>query len=106
MMAVLHPTKEEFAAMLEEKGVILADFFATWCGPCKMIGPVIEQVAGKYADKVKVVKIDIDIEPELAAQYEVNTVPTIFVLKDGQVKAKESGFLPLPKITAMLDAQL
>lgn len=106
MMAVLHPTKEEFRVMLEEKGVILADFFATWCGPCKMVGPVIEQVARKYTDKIKVVKIDIDLEPELAAEYEVSTVPTIFVLKDGQIKAKKSGFMPLPKIAEMLDAQL
>lgn len=106
MMAVLHPTKEEFTTMIEEKGVILVDFFATWCGPCKMIGPVIEQVEGKYAGKIKVVKIDIDQEPELTAQYEVNTVPTIFVLKDGQTVAKEIGFVPLPKIVAMLDAQL
>lgn len=103
-MAVLHPTKEEFKTLLQEKGVILVDFFATWCGPCKMIGPVIEKVAGKYEGKVKVVKIDIDQEKELAAEYEVQTVPTILVIKDGKIAERKSGFMPQPKIEAMLKA--
>lgn len=83
-MAVVHATAEQLKAMLEANKIVLVDFFATWCGPCKMIAPFIEQVAEEYAGKAAVAKIDVDEEPELAAQFGIESIPTVILFKDGQ----------------------
>lgn len=71
--------------VLDAKGVKLVDFFATWCGPCKMLAPVLEKLAPEFAGKVDIYKVDIDQSQQLAAQYRVMSVPTLKVFKDGQV---------------------
>ncbi|SHK80426.1 thioredoxin [Pseudonocardia thermophila] len=63
---------------------VLVDFWATWCGPCKMVAPVLDEIAGEHKDKIKVAKLDIDANPQSAAQYQVMSIPTMIVFKDGK----------------------
>lgn len=88
-------TKNNFEKeVLNEKGAVLVDFYANWCGPCKMLSPVLHEVAEEYADQVKVCKINVDEEIELAQKYRVASIPTLLVFKDGQVVNQSVGFVP------------
>ena len=101
-MSVLHITKENFEAeVLKSDKPVLVDFFAVWCGPCKMIAPILEEIAAERED-IKVCKINVDEEPELAAQYQVVSIPSLFVIKDGQVTNQSLGARPKPQILEML----
>lgn len=80
---------------------VLIDFFATWCGPCKMLAPIIEQLANERAD-IDIVKVDVDKVPELAAMYRVASIPTLVILKKGQVLKKHVGFASKAEIEAMI----
>ena len=80
--------------VLNEKGIVLVDFFANWCGPCKMLSPVLSQVAEEYKDEVKVCKINIDEEIELAQQYQIASIPAFLVFKAGKVVNQSVGFVP------------
>ncbi len=100
---IFHPSKEEFQQMLKEEGILIVDFFATWCGPCKMLSPVMEQIAEEYGDKLKVVKIDIDKNSELSEEYEVQSVPTVFIIKNGEIVSRETGFNPFNKYSQLID---
>ena len=85
-------TSENFEEEVLKSGVpVLVDMFATWCGPCKMMAPVIAQLAQEYEGKVKVGKLDIDENSDIVAQYKIMSVPTFLVIKDGEVKAKLIG---------------
>ena len=77
---------------------VLVDFGAVWCGPCKMLDPVVEELAADWADKMKTVKIDVDRNPEVAMQYQVFGVPTLILFKAGQPLERTSGFLPKKKL--------
>jgi thioredoxin 1 len=84
-MAVAQLDKNNFdTEVLKYKGVVLVDFFATWCGPCKMTGPIIDQLADEVKN-VKFVKVDVDQNQELSSQYQVFSIPTFLIFKDGQV---------------------
>ena len=84
-MAVIHLNKSNFETeVLKTKGVVLVDFYATWCGPCKMTGPIIERLAEEIKE-VKFVKVDVDQNQELSSQYQVFSIPTFLIFKDGQV---------------------
>ena len=84
-MAVIHLDKNNFETeVLKNKGVVLVDFYATWCGPCKTTGPIIEQLAEEIKE-VKFVKVDVDQNQELSSQYQVFSIPTFLIFKDGQV---------------------
>lgn len=76
------------------KGVTLVDFYADWCGPCKMIAPVLEQLQPVYEGKVNMIKVDVDAEENLAMRYKVMSIPTILLLKDGKVVGQTMGFQP------------
>ena len=101
-MAVLHLTKDNFKEEVLEASVpVLVDFWATWCGPCQMIGPVIEEIAGEVTD-TKICKVDVDAQPELARQYKVLSIPTLMVFKNGELVKRESGAKPKEEILEML----
>ena len=78
--------------VLKSELPVLADFFATWCGPCQMLGPIIEELATELAGKVKVVKIDVDQASQTAEKYQIMSVPTLILFKDGQVVKQMAGF--------------
>ena len=100
-------TKENFQEeVLNAKEPVLVDMFATWCGPCKMMGPVIEEIAAEYEGKVKVGKLDIDQDPELTAQYKIMSVPTFLLFKDGEVLDKIIGGVPKEILTEAIDKLL
>ncbi|MDR1627359.1 MAG: thioredoxin [Oscillospiraceae bacterium] len=80
--------------VLESKIPVIADFFASWCGPCKMLGPVIEQLSDEYNGKISVGKVDIDANIDLAQKYEVVSVPTVIFFENSEIKRVENGFIP------------
>jgi thioredoxin 1 len=100
-MAVMNVTKENITEMVNSTKPVLLDFYATWCGPCKMVSPLVDQIADEHSE-FTVGKIDVDEQPELAAQFGVISIPTLVVMKNGRVTAQEVGFKPKPVILDML----
>ncbi len=94
-MSVLHVNTQEFNSAVKENKLVVADFYATWCGPCKMIAPILEELSEKYEESVKVLKIDIDKETELTASFGIMSVPTVLIFKDGELASTETGARPL-----------
>ncbi|MFY3791667.1 thioredoxin [Ureibacillus sp. MALMAid1270] len=92
-MAIVHVTDQNFNEEIAN-GVVLVDFWATWCGPCKMIAPVLEEIDAEIGDQVKIAKLDVDNNQATAAEYQVMSIPTLLLFKDGQQVAKTVGFQP------------
>lgn len=91
-MEIITVTKDNFSEVVKE-GTIILDFWATWCGPCRMLGPVLEQLSEE--ENIRVGKINVDDEEELAEQFNISSIPALFLVKDGKVVKKEVGYLPL-----------
>ena len=91
------------AEVLKSKIPVLVDFWATWCGPCKMLAPTIAKIAEEKAGTVKVCKLDVDEEPEIAAKYRISSIPTLKVFKNGEVVKSSVGVQPKAAIEALLD---
>lgn len=91
-MAIVYATEATFADDIKE-GTVLVDFYADWCGPCKMIAPVLEQIAAE-SDAFKIVKLNVDENMAVAQKYGVRAIPTLFVMKNGEVAAQKAGFMP------------
>jgi thioredoxin 1 len=104
-MAIVNATDQNFA---EEtgSGVVLVDFWAPWCGPCKMIAPVLEELDSELGDKAKIVKVNVDENQETASKYGVMSIPTLYVLKDGEVVDKTVGFQPKEALAELVNKHL
>lgn len=104
---VLTLTKDNFEKeVLQSDKPVLVDFWAAWCGPCRMVAPVVDQVADEYAGKVKVGKINVDEQSELAEKYRIMSIPTLMVFKDGNVAESVMGARSKESLTGMLDKHL
>lgn len=101
-MAVIHLTQENFETETSQ-GLILLDFWATWCGPCRMIGPVLDQVAEE--EQIKIGKINVDEQRDLALQYNIEAIPTLIVMKDGIELDRSVGMLDKAEIKALFQKQ-
>ncbi|THE14691.1 thioredoxin [Bacillus timonensis] len=100
-MAITNVTDQTFDTETKE-GVVLADFWAPWCGPCKMIAPVLEELDSEIGDKVKIVKLDVDDNQETAAKFGVMSIPTLLVFKNGEVVDKVVGYQPKEALAGRL----
>ena len=101
IMAVIHLNKDNFEEITRE-GLALVDFWATWCGPCRMQAPVVDQLDTELGASVKVCKVDVDAEPALARKFRVMSIPTLIALKDGQIKETRVGYQDLQSLKDML----
>ena len=99
-------TNENFAGILSANNVVLVDFWATWCGPCRMLGPTVETVAGEYEGRVAVVKCNVDESTDIPMKFGIRNIPTLLFFKGGELVDKLVGNVPKVEITAKLDAIL
>ena len=101
-MSILKITKENFEdVVLKNEKPVLVDFYADWCGPCKLVGPIVEEIAAEHPE-IAVGKINVDNDPELAIQFQVMSIPTLIVFKNGKIAGKTLGFQPKESILKML----
>ena len=104
---IVHISDESFEEeVLQSKRPVLIDYWAEWCGPCKMIAPVLEEIATEYSDRLKVVKLNIDDNPQTPPKYGIRGIPTLMVFKNGQVEATKVGAVSKAQLTAFLDENL
>ncbi len=106
MATVTHIKENEFDAFLNEKSLALVDFWATWCGPCRMVAPVIESLAEEYPDTVHVGKVDVDEQGALAMQFGVMSIPTVVLFENGREVDRRVGAYPAEEYRKMIDAHL
>ena len=98
-MATKTVTDQSFADdVLGAEGPVLVDFWAEWCGPCRMIAPALEEIAGSLGEKVKIVKLNVDENPHTAAKYGIQSIPTLMIFKDGQMASRQIGAAPKQKL--------
>jgi thioredoxin 1 len=104
-MALVEGTDQYFATDVEgdNSGTVLVYFWAPWCPPCKVLGPIVKEVAEKIGDKVKIVKINVDDNPESTSKYEVMSIPTLITFENGKMKAKSIGIQPKEQLLKSLE---
>ena len=104
---IVHISDESFEEeVLQSERPVLIDYWAEWCGPCKMIAPVLEEIATEYSDRLKVVKLNIDDNPQTPPKYGIRGIPTLMVFKNGQVEATKVGAVSKAQLIAFLDDSL
>ena len=104
---IVHTSDSSFEAdVLKSSRPVLLDFWAEWCGPCKMIAPILDEVAKEYGDRVQVTKINIDENPQTPPKFGIRGIPTLMLFKDGQLAATKVGAMSKAQLTAFIDQQL
>lgn len=104
---IIHVTDASFATdVLQAEGSVLVDFWAEWCGPCKMIAPLLDEIAGEYQEKLTITKLNIDQNPATAPQYGIRGIPTLLLFKQGAVVATKVGALSKTQLKEFLDAHI
>lgn len=106
MAKAIEITDANFEEVINSDQPVLVDFWAEWCGPCKMIGPVVEEIAGDYEGKAVIGKVNVDENPNTSAKFGIRSIPTLLILKGGEIVDKQVGAVPKAVLTEKIDAQL
>lgn len=99
-------TNTNFNELLQDSKLVIVDFWATWCGPCRMLSPILDQVEEEMQDQITVVKVNVDDADEIAAQYRIMSIPTLLFVKNGQIVDKTVGAMPKPALVEKIKANL
>ena len=99
-------TNSNFNELLQDSKLVVVDFWATWCGPCRMLSPILDEVEEEMKDKISVVKVNVDDADEIAAQFRIMSIPTLLFFKNGQVVDKTVGAMPKPALVEKIKANL
>ena len=104
---LIHVTDDSFESdVLQSNAPVLVDYWAEWCGPCKMIAPILDEVASEYADKLKIAKLDVDQNAETAQKYGIRSIPCLMLFKDGDIIATQVGALSKSQLSKFIDQNL
>ena len=99
-------SSQEFDELIKNNRYVLVDFWAAWCAPCRMVAPVIDEIADKYSEKVRVAKVNVDDQQELSIRYGIQSIPTVIFFKEGKVASKEIGVKPMSSFANMIDSNI
>jgi len=104
---IVHVTEDSFEPNVLKSDVpVLVDYWAEWCGPCKALAPLLEELAKDYGGKLKIAKVNVDENQQLARKYNIKAIPTLMLFKDGNVQASKLGMMSKPQLTAFLDSNI
>ncbi|MCS6973206.1 MAG: thioredoxin [Cyclobacteriaceae bacterium] len=95
--------KASFSELIQGNTPVLVDFYADWCGPCKMMAPILREIAAEYQGRLKVIKVDIDRNPEAAKSYRIQGVPTLILFKNGQIRWQQAGLMSAHQLRAVIN---
>ena len=99
-------SNDNFAELLESEKLVIVDFWATWCGPCRMLSPILDEVEEEMSEQIQVVKVNVDDADEIAAQYRIMSIPTLLFVKNGEIVDKTVGAMPKPALLEKIKANL